>query len=170
MIKKIAITGPESTGKSLLAEQLARYYNTVYVPEYAREYIDNLNKPYNFDDILKIAKAQLKNEKLLETKANKILFCDTELIVIKIWMEHSFKTCPKWIFENINNHLYDLYLLADIDIPWKNDPQREHPHLRKYFFELYENELKIRKFPYEIVSGIDEVRLKNAIKIIDRRF
>jgi len=85
-------------------------------------------------------------------------------------MEHSFKTCPKWIFENINNHLYDLYLLADIDIPWKNDPQREHPHLRKYFFELYENELKIRKFPYEIVSGIDEVRLKNAIKIIDRRF
>lgn len=77
MIKKIAITGPESTGKSLLAEQLARYYNTVYVPEYAREYIDNLNKPYNFDDILKIAKAQLKNEKLLETKANKILFCDT---------------------------------------------------------------------------------------------
>jgi len=77
LIKKIAITGPESTGKSLLAEQLARYYNTVYVPEYAREYIDNLNKPYNFDDILKIAKAQLKNEKLLETKANKILFCDT---------------------------------------------------------------------------------------------
>ncbi len=168
LIKRIAITGPESTGKSTLSEQLAAHYNTVWVPEYAREYIDKLNRPYVLSDILKIAKMQLKNENLLASKANKLLICDTELIVTKIWSEHRYKSCDKWILKNIENHKYDLYLLCNIDTPWEYDPQREHPHLRQHLFDLYYNELKTRKLPFEIVSDIGNQRLENAVRFIDR--
>jgi len=90
LIKKIAITGPESTGKSELAKKLAKHYNTVWVPEFSREYIDNINRPYDYDDIIEIAKGQLNREKEAEKKANKFLFCDTELIVAKIWSEFKY--------------------------------------------------------------------------------
>ena len=168
MLKRIAITGPESTGKSLLAKQLAKYYNTVWVPEYAREYINNLNRPYDQDDILKIAKGQIKNEEILSLKANKILICDTELLVTKIWSEHKYKNCHPWILETIKKHTYDLYLLCNIDLQWQPDPQREHPQLRDYFLNLFKNELINRKFNFDIISGQITERLKNAIRIIDK--
>ncbi len=168
MLKRIAITGPESTGKSLLAKQLAKHYNTVWVPEYAREYINNLNRPYDQDDILKIAKGQIKTENELAAKANKILICDTELLVTKIWIEHKYKNCHPWILETIKKHTYDLYLLCNIDLQWQHDPQREHPGLRDYFFNLFKNELINRKFNFDIVSGQSYERSKNAIRIIDK--
>lgn len=170
MIKRIAITGPESTGKSILARQLADHYKTVWVPEFAREYIGNLNRPYFAEDILIIAKEQLQRENLLAQNANKFLFCDTELIVTKIWIEHAFKSCPEWIVENLIKHKYDLYLLTNIDIPWEKDPQREHPHLREYFFGLYLKNLKSRTLPFNIISGLKEERLMNSIRIIDKMF
>jgi NadR type nicotinamide-nucleotide adenylyltransferase len=164
---KIAITGPESTGKSMLAEQLAKHFHTAFVPEYAREYIDKLGRPYVYDDILKIAKGQLEQETKSYPKANKIIFCDTELIVTKIWSEHAFKKCDEWIIENIEKHKYDLYLLMNIDLPWEYDPQREHPHLREYLFDLYRHELSSRKLPFKIISGQNETRLNNAIEIVN---
>jgi len=127
MTKRIAITGPESTGKSMLAENLAIHYRTEWIPEYAREYINNLDRPYNYDDILIIAKEQIKREERMFGKANQFLFCDTGLIVTKIWCEYKYGKCHKWIHDNIENHKYDLYLLADIDLSWQPDPLREHP-------------------------------------------
>lgn len=167
LLKRIAITGPESTGKSLLARQLAKHYNTVWVPEYAREYINNLNRPYNQGDILKIAKGQIKTENEMAAKANKILICDTELLVTKIWIEHKYKNCHPWILETIKKHTYDLYLLCNIDLQWQPDPLREHPQIRDYFLKLYLNELKNRNFIFEIISGLKEDRLKNAIMAIE---
>ena len=167
MIKRIAITGPESTGKSKLAENLARYYKTVWVPEYAREYINGLSRPYYYDDILIIAKEQIRREEKMLGKANQFLFCDTELIVTKIWCEYKYGKCHDWILENIKNHKYDLYLLMDIDLPWKFDEQRENPNQRKQLFDLYLIELKNREFPFKIISGKSEKRLQNAISIID---
>ena len=169
-IIRIAITGPESTGKSTLAKQLAQHYQTLWVPEFARTYIDKLKQPYQQKDMLTIAKNQLKIENKTTAKANKYLFCDTELIVTKIWSEHSFKVCDEWILNNINKNPYDLYLLCNIDLPWEYDPLREHPHLREYFFNLYLNELKSRNFNYSIISGTNETRFQNAIKTIENNF
>ncbi len=166
-LKRIAVTGPESTGKSRLAEQLALHYNTIWVSEYAREYIEKLHRPYNSDDILEIAKGQYDREMKLEGNANGLLFCDTEFIVLKIWYEHFFKTCPDWILDKIRTHVYDLYLLTNIDLPWEPDPQREHPGQRKYFFNIFLKELKTRNFNYRIVSGEGKTRLDNSIKLVD---
>jgi NadR type nicotinamide-nucleotide adenylyltransferase len=167
-ILKIAITGPESTGKSILAEQLAGHYHTAWVTEYAREYLDRLKRSYIQEDILQIAKGQLRDEKKMEGVAKELLFCDTELIVTKIWSEVKYKTCDPWILKMIENHLYDLYLLCNIDLPWEEDPLREHPHMRETLFNLYFDELMERQFPFDVISGIGEERLKNAIQSVER--
>jgi NadR type nicotinamide-nucleotide adenylyltransferase len=166
-IIRVAVTGPESTGKSMLAKQLAEHYNTQWVPEFAREYVGNLGREYTKEDILIIAKTQLINEEIAAEKANKILFCDTELIVTKIWSEHKYNSCDEWILENIGAHKYDLYLLCNIDLPWEADPQREHPHLREYLFDLYKKELEERHYDYCIISGTGELRMQCAVKAID---
>ena|ERR1700739_4603368 len=166
-INRIAIVGPECTGKSTLAEQLAKHYHTCFVPEYAREYIDKLNRPYTLDDIVEISKRQMKLEDELAAKANKILVCDTNLIVTKIWAEFKYKQCPAWIKENIIKRKYSLHLLTDIDIPWEADPQREHPHLRRELFEIYRSELIAEKVPFQLISGKPEIRLQQAITAIN---
>ena len=167
MIRRIAITGPESTGKSVLAEQLASHFHTSWVPEYARAYLEKLEKPYVEHDLLMIAKGQLEREETQTNLAEKYLFCDTELLVIKIWSEVKYNHCDPWIMEAIETHRYDLYLLCDIDLPWQYDPLREHPHKRQYLYDLYYNELKSRQFPFAVIRGSGPDRLSNALKTID---
>jgi len=166
VIKKIAITGPESTGKSEMAQKLADYFNTVWVPEYAREYVAGLNRPYTIEDIKTIAQKQLKIEQQLEVKAYKLLVCDTALIVPKIWSEFVFNKNIPWIDEKITTHTYDLYLLMDIDLPWQDDPLREHPHQRKILFNRYYEELTKNNFPFGIVSGSGNHRMESALEVI----
>lgn len=168
MIKKIAVTGSESTGKSTLSQYLAKHYNTLYVSEYAREYIELLDRPYNYNDILTIAQRQIENEKSAINKANRYLFSDTELIVTKIWCLHKYQQCHEWILQQIHQNTYDLFLLCDIDLPWEYDPQREHPHLREYFFNVYKKELENYGFPYIVISGNYDERLQKAINAIDK--
>jgi NadR type nicotinamide-nucleotide adenylyltransferase len=167
MIRRIAITGPESTGKSMLASQLASHYKTAWVPEYAREYLDHLGRPYLEEDLLKIAHGQLSAEEIQLPKASTYLFCDTELLVIKIWSEVKYNRCHPWIMEAITALPYDLYLLCDIDLPWEYDPLREHPDQRNFLFELYCNELMRRGSPFYVVRGLGKDRLANAIDIIE---
>jgi NadR type nicotinamide-nucleotide adenylyltransferase len=167
---RIAITGPESTGKSMLAQQLAAHYGTAWVPEFARGYINRLERPYEEKDILAIAKGQLRKENEAAKKAHHFLFCDTELIVTKIWSEVRYGRCDEWILKKIESHRYDLYLLCYIDIPWTPDPQREHPHMREKLFELYLEEMTERNLPFEVVSGLGILRLDNAISIIQKHF
>ena len=163
---RIAVTGPESTGKSQLSAELAGFFGTVWVPEYAREYIDRLERPYTERDILEISKGQLEREEAMAVKASGILFCDTELTVTRIWSEVKYGRCDPWILEQIKTHPYDLYLLCDIDIPWENDPQREHPHLREHLLGLYRKELESRDCRFELVSGLGPARLDNAVRLI----
>jgi NadR type nicotinamide-nucleotide adenylyltransferase len=167
---KIAITGPESTGKSMLAEQLAEHYHTLWVPEYAREYINNLDRPYNQEDILEIARGQIRSETSISLQTGDLLICDTELIVTKIWSEVKYGNCDPWILNMLENHTYDLYLLCDIDLPWEEDPQREHPHEREYLFNLYKEELTGRALPFFVISGVGKKRLNNAIRVIETFF
>jgi NadR type nicotinamide-nucleotide adenylyltransferase len=167
-IIRIAVTGPESTGKSTLAEGLARYFHTVYNPEYAREYLDKINRPYTFEDIEKIAQFQLQNEIELIKSARNLIVADTEFIVIKVWMDHKYGKCPNWIIKEIEKNPYDLYLLCDIDIPWQPDPQREHPHLREYFKKVYIRKLEKLKANYLIISGNIKEREDFAVSAIKK--
>ena len=167
---RIAVTGPESTGKSTLAEKLAGHYQTVWVPEYAREYIGNLNRLYTLADIEEIARQQLATEQKMASAANKVLFCDTDLFVIKVWAEHAFGQCPAWILEEIQKNRYDFHLLLNTDLPWQPDPQREHPHLRQHFIELYKKELTNAGVKWQLVSGTQHQRLEQAILVLRQRF
>jgi NadR type nicotinamide-nucleotide adenylyltransferase len=168
--KKIAITGPESTGKSSLAEELAGHYRTTWVREFAREYLDRLGRLYVYDDLKSIAMGQLEMEISEEARAREYLFCDTELFVIRIWSEHKFGKTDPWILDQLQHHTYDLYLLCDIDLPWMQDPLREHPHLREYFFNIYVNALEDARVQYEIVRGKGRDRLNHAIAMIEDHF
>ena len=165
-IFKIAITGPESTGKSQLAHELAERFQTVWVPEFARVYLSKLSRPYHYDDILEIAQGQVKSAEAILPLANKICFLDTELLVTKIWCDVKYKICHPWIIENLKNQDVDLYLLTDVDLPWEFDPLREHPDKRKFLFDLYKNELDKLGFNYQVVSGVGVERLKNAISFL----
>ncbi len=167
---RIVITGPESSGKSTITEKLALHYKTLWVAEYAREYINNLDREYTYNDILQIAKGQIERETELAKKTSRFLFCDTGLIVPKIWCNVKYGKCHKWIEDAIKTHHYDLYLLCKPDIPWQADPQRENPNDRKALFDLYLNELTKRSLPYFIMEGIGEKRLLNAIQCIDSKF
>ena len=138
------------------------------MPEYAREYINKLDHPYKLTDIENIARGQLKKEKEKEQKVGEILFCDTELIVCKIWAEYKYDQCPEWILKNIASNRYDLILLTNIDLPWQSDPQREHPDKRQFFFGWFEKELQTFGSNYHIVSGRGEQRLENAIRIVEK--
>ncbi|MEO5569849.1 MAG: ATP-binding protein [Bacteroidia bacterium] len=167
-INRIALIGPESSGKTTLCKLLGEHYKTLWVPEYARGYMKKLNRPYTSADILRIAIEQIKIEEEMMLKAHKFLFVDTELIIAKIWYEDVFGACPGWVEEKIEEKKYDLYLLTTPDLPWENDPVRENPHRRGYFFELYMKEIESRKFNYEIISGINEERFYNALNAIEK--
>jgi NadR type nicotinamide-nucleotide adenylyltransferase len=167
MTRKVAIVGPESTGKTFLAAKLANYYKCLWVPEYAREYLERLHQPYSRYDVEQIARAQIEYEDVLASESEKILICDTNLLVIKIWMEHKYDDCPKWVEKEIKNREYALHLLLSPDIPYKDDPLREHPEMREYFFKKYETLLLSLKMPYTVISGKYQQRLKKAIEVID---
>ncbi|MBR2052501.1 MAG: ATP-binding protein [Bacteroidales bacterium] len=167
---KIAITGPESTGKSTLSEKLAHHYNTNFVPEYSRSYLENFVGQYTENDVVEIAKGQHNLILEEEKKSSKILIADTEIVVCKIWVEYVFKHSNKVIDEILKQQDFDLYLLCDIDLPWVYDPLRENPDIdeRKELFEIYKNTLEQMKVPFEIVSGDNDERVNNAIKVIEK--
>ena len=171
MLNKIAILGPESTGKSQLTIALASYFNAPFVPEMAREYLVGIGTNYQYQDVLNIAALQLKTEQnFLQKNPNaNFIFCDTELITIKIWLEYKNWNVPNWIIENIKKSDYSLYVLTDIDLPWQEDPLRENPNDRIELFQLFKKELMEFGKNYKIVNGIGDLRTKNAIEIIQKQ-
>ena len=169
-LKRIAVVGPESTGKSQLCRHLAAYYQTQWVPEFARFYLDRLNRPYEQNDLKPIAEGQLQWEDDKAKQSKDYLFCDTNLIVIKIWSDHKYGNTDPRIEKQLAKRDYDFYLLTNIDIPWAPDPQREHPALREYFFEIYEEYLKRHNHSYSIVSGLEENRKKAALNALKAHF
>jgi len=164
---KIAITGPESTGKSTLCEQLAEHYNTAFVPEFSREYLNKKNGKYSENDLTEILNGQLKLENSQVSKANKYLFCDTDPLVIWIWSKVKYGKVDLKIEKELSNHKYDLYLLTYPDLPWEEDSLRESEEKLTELFDLYLNKLQELGFPFKIVSGVGVNRLKTAITAID---
>lgn len=168
-MKKIVIIGPESTGKSTLAEQLAAYYKTVWCPEFAREYLLEKGTDYVYEDLLNIAHGQLTLEEALKSKARDYYFIDTDMYVMKVWSEVAFNDCHTWILKQIAARKYDLFLLCDTDLPWVADGLREYPdlHQRQRLFKMYKDILINDGGKWAVISGSPEERLQTAISIID---
>lgn len=172
-IVKIVLFGPESSGKTTLSEQLARHYNTVWIPEFARDYLQNKwnneRKTCEYDDLVPIAEGQMKLENDAAKKADRILICDTDLLETMVYSEEFYggEIDPKLEKAAIESS-YDLYLLTYIDTPWVADDLRDRPHQRLEMFKAFENTLKKYNRPYLLVSGSKEERLQMAINAIDK--
>lgn len=167
-VKKVAVIGPECTGKSALSEFLAGHFQTEWVPEYARGYVGNLVRPYVESDLLTIAHGQVRVEDEFARGNNSILFCDTNLYVIKVWSEFVFGSCHPEILDEIKERKYDLYLLTYIDIPWESDPMREHPERREELYQIYLNEMKNQPVPFVEIKGDRESRQQTAVDAVQR--
>lgn len=171
-IIKVVLFGPESTGKTTLSKHLARHYNTVWAPEYAREYLQNKwnneRKTCENSDLIPIAIGQMKLENKLARKADKILICDTDLLETKVYSEEFYGgLVDKKLEEAASNNKYDLYLLTYIDTPWEKDDLRDRPEERLEMFNAFESALKKYKRPYITLKGDKTTRLNTAIKAID---
>ena len=162
---KIAILGPESTGKTMLAGQLADYFKAPWIPEYARSYVEKLTVPYTYEDVCRIARKQLEQEEEVEnyTSPTEYVFFDTDLIITKVWFTYCFGQVPDFLTEQLNSGFFDLYLLCSPDLPWEPDPVREHGKDREFFFNWYKKEIEQTGKPYVIVSGTGNQRFQNAL-------
>lgn len=163
---KIAIVGPESTGKSTMAQYLAEQLQTICVPEYARYYCKNLNNKYSLQDEVNMFYGQIALEEALTPLAKKnLLICDTTFLTVKIWCDHLFGDTPSEVKEGIANSHYDLYLLMDIDLPWEHDPLRDFPEQRAHFMQIWKKELEAIQANYKIVNGLGSARLAAGLEI-----
>lgn len=166
-ILRVCVTGPECTGKSELSKFLANHYQTNWVPEYARNYLDKLGRAYQQSDLNKIAHGQIRLEDEWINDSNRILICDTNLITIKIWSEFKYGHCDSEIIRSMKNRIYHLFLLCYVDIPWEMDPQREHPDKREELWSIYKQEIILTGVPFAEIKGTREARQLAAINAID---
>lgn len=183
MQKKVAVIGPESTGKSTLCEQLAQHYDTVWCPEYARDYLLTYGMKYTYDDLLTIAKGQvaLEDAAISSSKSTlaghssplaahrSLLFIDTDMYVMKVWCEFVFGKCHQYILDQIAERKYDLYFLCNVDMPWTFDPLREYPDLqvRQQLYHIYRIIMMNQPVPWVEISGDSKERFEKAVQSVD---
>ncbi|RUA07056.1 MAG: nicotinate-nucleotide adenylyltransferase [Flavobacteriia bacterium] len=170
---RIVLFGPESTGKTTLSELLARHYNTVWVKEFARNYLqekwNNERKTCEHNDLIPIAIGQMQLENKLARKADKVLICDTDLLETKVYSEEYYGgfVDPELDKAALENQ-YDLYLLTYIDTPWEADDLRDRPEQRQEMFDAFENALKKYDRPYITLKGDVKNRMDKAVNAIDK--
>lgn len=153
---KVGIIGPESTGKSTLAQYLATQHGGLFVSEHARIYLEERAREhgsayaYTREDVLRIAEYQVEQLRELSQQEG-VAFFDTELIITKVWFEHKYGECPSFVEDALHQYPMDVYLLCYPDLEWEPDPVRENPNIREYLFDWYEREIQALDIPYYIV-------------------
>jgi len=165
---RIAVTGPESTGKTTLSEQLAKYFNCKWIPEYARKYLEQTNGIYHFEDLDIIAERQLEHWE--NHSEDKLCIYDTEMLVMKIWSSFKYKKVSSFIENAYQTQKIDLFLLCKPDIDWEEDALREHPEKREELYNLYFEILSNDKLPFRIIQGQSEERTQSAIHVVEDFF
>jgi len=164
----IALTGAESTGKSTLAEALAKHYEVPFIPEFARDYVRNIHRKYTYEDVEFIARQQIEQYEKFVSENRVVVILDTWLLITKVWFDVVFHQVPEWLDESIQKYKIDLFLVCDTDLPWEADDVRENGgENRNKLQERYINEIRSYNFPYEIIQGVDDARVQNAVKSIE---
>jgi HTH-type transcriptional regulator, transcriptional repressor of NAD biosynthesis genes len=167
-VRRVCVFGPESTGKSTLARDLARHFGTVAVPEYARTLLEAQGGRIGPADVERIARGQRASEDALARQAHRVLVCDTDLLTTVIWSEVLFGSCPDWVRAEADRRSYDLTLLTDVDVPWVADVARYLPDDRAAFLARCRNELEARGRRYVLLSGPWEQRFRAAVEAVGR--
>lgn len=163
---RIAITGPESSGKTTLSQQLGLHFQIPVAPEFARIFLESRKGTYSFSDLDLIAQGQVDSWNNLDTTH----LCDTEMTVMKIWSEVKFKKISPLIQKFYRDQHFDHYFLCRPDIPWEPDPLRENPYDRNDLFELYKKELTSLNRPFTIIEGSEKDRMDRCIHKIEELF
>jgi NadR type nicotinamide-nucleotide adenylyltransferase len=166
-VRRVRVYGPESTGKTTLCRELAGHYNTTWVPEFARAFYDEKGMVPEAQDVPKIVAGQMAIEEEAALQANRVLFCDTDVLTTVLYARHYYETCPPWIERLAHERRYDLTLLTDIDLPWEPDVQRELGDRREEFYSLFRDELQSRRIPYVPINGNGRARLDAAIAAVE---
>ena len=166
-VKRVCVFGPESTGKTTLARDLARHFGTVWVSEFARGLLDHKAGRCDPADIPVIARGQVAAEDAIARQADRVLFCDTDPLTTTIWSDVLFGDCPAWVRAEADRRTYDLYLLTDVDVPWVDDAQRYLPDRRREFFDRCEAELRKRGRRYVTVRGTWDERRTTAVAAVE---
>ena len=175
LIKRVVICGPESTGKSTLAEKLASYFKTNYVSEYARDYLqskwDDKKELCNKEDLIEIARGQVERENTNINNSNKLLFCDTNILTTIAWSKTHFDGfCDPWLVKQSKLLKYDYYLILNTDTSWIKDDLRDRPNDRKKMFSAHKEELNLCHVKFDIITGSDfEERFQQAIDLIKKK-
>ena len=165
-MRKIIITGPESSGKTTLSKALSSILNVAWVPEYSRQYLTEQNGKYHYDDLRKIAQGQLEMEKRFGAIEAEFLILDTSFLVLKIWSEKKYRKADPYILNRLELEQKSIYLLCKPDIPWQADALRESENERDELFECYHEFLKTNKSLFTVVDGSQKNRLKKSIEFI----
>lgn len=166
-VRKVCLLGPDSTGKTTLARDLAELYRTVAVPEFARTYLDALQRDCEPADIRVLAHGQAAAEDALARQANRLLLCDTSLLSAQLWSERLFGASPRWVRDQAARRRYDLFLVTGTDVPWVGDASRDRPEERAAFHKRCIEELTARNWPYVSLTGDWETRYQAACAAID---
>ena len=169
---KIVLFGPESTGKTTLAQMLAQHYNTKWVPEYMREYLqvkwDRQQKTCEPHDLLPIAKGQMALENEMAAGAEELLFCDTNLLELVVYSRAYYdEFVDDALLKPALKAQYDLYFLTYIDVPWEEDDLRDRPLQRDQMFHRFKSTLDKNALPYRLLQGNLQQRFETAVKIIE---
>ena len=165
-VKKICLYGPESVGKTTIARQLATEYQTIFVPEAVRSLITS--NDFVLDDFIRIGIAQTESVQQAEKQANRVLFCDTDVITTQIYSDHYLHEVPPVLYELEHQVRYDAYILLDIDVPWVTDNLRNLGHRRPEMLAQFRYELDRRKLPYHFISGSFPERITAIRQLTDK--
>ena len=167
LYKRVVVMGPESTGKTTLAADLARRYDTVWVGEYLRLWLDAKGAACEPGDLPAVVAGQQACEEALARRANRVLFCDTDPLMTAVYSRFYYGTLPAWLDEAASARRADAYLLLDCDVPWVPDPQRDMPHRRHEIRDLCQEELERRGLPWQLIRGSWTERFSAACRVVD---
>ncbi len=171
--RKIVLIGPESTAKTTLAKQLAAHFNTTWVPEFSRHFLD-VKGTIEAGDVWPIlyGQAAWENAAFEEIESEKsFLFCDTDALTTQIYAAHYYAIESEQIEAFVQSRRGDFYLLCDIDLPWVADGnQRDLGHIRAEMFERFQAELIRRDWPFALVQGEADARFSAAVSALQTYF
>jgi NadR type nicotinamide-nucleotide adenylyltransferase len=163
---RVCVTGPESTGKTSLAQRLAEWANTEWVPEASRVYAERKAAPLTPADVGPIAREHIALADAASERARargaSMLVLDTDLLSTVVYARHYYGAAPRWVERAERERRADLYLLCEVDVPWIPDGIRDRPENREEMFALFERALASRRANVVRVRGGWEERWTTA--------